>query len=135
MKTAAPRLGTSLAYGRPVAVRPGEVVLAFPKETAFHRSSVAGAGKAQVEKILSAHFGAPTRLRIEDTSALAPTAPPSPAERDVQEKDALQKQIEAQVRGHPAVQAAVQILGGEVEAIQVPRGPGAVPADASEEIS
>ena len=130
-----PRHGKSLGFGRLVALRPGEAVLAFPKEAAFHRATVTGSGRAAVELTLSQHFGRPTRVIDEPSEALCAAAPASFAEEDARQKVNREKGIEAKVRAHPAVRAAMRILGGELEQVQVLEraAPGAADPESSDE--
>lgn len=136
VKKASTRHGASLAFGRLLWIRPGEVAVAFPKEASFHRSTVsAQSGKALVEKVLAEHFGAPTRLVIEEAADVAAAAAPSLAEEEAQSRAAHEKSTDQMVRAHPAVRTALRLLGGEVEHIQVfdrPR-PGAPELEAGEE--
>ncbi len=85
--------------------------------------------------MLSAHFGRPVRLRIEDASANL-EAPLSPAEREAHEKDARDRELGAKVRSHAAVQAALRVLGGEIEQMQLLENERGVPSpDTSDETS
>ena len=117
VRAASPRHGASLAFGRLVRVAPGEVVIAFPPEADFHRSTVSGAGRATIEQVLTTTFGRPTRLVIDN--AAASLAPQSIAEVEAKERAAHERTVEARVRNHPALQSAIRILGGEVEHVQV----------------
>ncbi|MGO8968196.1 MAG: DNA polymerase III subunit gamma/tau [Myxococcaceae bacterium] len=112
------RHAASLAQGRLVALRPGEVVLAYRAESSFHRTTVTGqSGRAAVERLLSEHFGRPTRIVLDD--AAAATSPKSLAEQDAEARAAHEVSTDQTVRGHPAIRAALRILGGELEHIQV----------------
>jgi hypothetical protein len=112
------RHAASLAQGRLVALRKGEVVLAYRPEASFHRTTVTGqSGRATVERLLGEHFGQPTRIVLDD--AAAATAPKSLAEQDAEARAAHEVSTDQSVRGHPAIQAALRILGGELEHIQV----------------
>src|SRR5208282_4311966 len=74
VRAASARHAASLAQGRLVALRPGEVVLAYRPEASFHRTTVTGqSGRAAVERLLAVHFGRPTRIVLDD--AKAATAP------------------------------------------------------------
>ena len=127
LKGQSPRYAKSLAFGRLVALRPGEVALAFPPEAAFHRATCFGSGRPAIEKALGLHFGVPTRLTEE---ALAPGAEPkSLAEEELKDRSDREKGIEAKVRAHPAVRAALRILGGELEHVQVLEQERAVAAE------
>jgi hypothetical protein len=114
------RHGTSLSNGRLLWIRPGEVALAYTRESGLHKSTVtAQSGKALIEKALAEHFGAPTRLVVEEAPELAAAAAPSLAEEEAKSRAAHEKSTDAMVRQHPAVRAALRALGGEVEHIQV----------------
>ncbi len=118
VRAASARHAASLAQGRLVALRPGEVVLAYRPESSFHRTTVTGqSGRAAVEKLLGQHFGRPTRIVLDD--AAAATAPKSLAEQDAEARAAHEVSTDQSVRGHPAIRAALRILGGELEHIQV----------------
>ncbi len=118
VRSASARHAASLAQGRLVALRPGEVVLAYRPESSFHRTTVTGqSGRAAVEKLLGQHFGRPTRIVLDD--AAAATAPKSLAEQDAEARAAHEVSTDQSVRGHPAIRAALRILGGELEHIQV----------------
>ncbi|MBI3182537.1 MAG: hypothetical protein HYZ28_10395 [Myxococcales bacterium] len=114
MREASPRHAKSLAFGRLIALRPGEVALSFPKDAAFHRATVTASGRALLEKTLSEHFGQPTRIVEEEGEA-----EPSLAEEEARDRKARERQAEAEVRAHPAVRSALRILGGEIEYVQV----------------
>jgi hypothetical protein len=113
------RHGASLAFGRLLWIRPGEVGVAYPAAMGFHRTTVtASAGRTIVERALSEHFGRPTRLVVEQ-AVDGVGAALSVAEEDQQNRSAHERSTEGKVRGHPAVRAALKILGGEIEHIQV----------------
>ncbi len=119
VRDGSPRHAKSLSFGRLVGLRPGEVVLAFPKDAAFHRATVTGSGRAAVEQSLGAYFGRPTRIVDEPSDAACAAAPPSFAELDSRARADREKGVEAKVRAHPAVRAALRVLGGEIEHVQV----------------
>jgi hypothetical protein len=112
-------MGASLAFGRLVALRSGEVALAFPKEAAFHRGTVTGTGKPAIEKVLAGYFGRETRLSLDERSDQLAMAAPSPAERDALDRVERTQRIEEAVRNHPAVRASLRILGGQIEHIEI----------------
>lgn len=119
VKAASARHGASLANGRLLFIRTGEVGLYFLPAAGFHRTTVtAQSGRAAVEKALAIYFGAPTRLLVDDTPAGA-AAPPSLAELDAHQRAAREKSTDSDVRNHPAVRAALRLLGGELEHVQV----------------
>jgi hypothetical protein len=118
VRASSARHAASLAQGRLVALRKGEVVLAYRPEASFHRTTVTGqSGRAAVERLLSEHFGQATRILLDD--AAAATAPKSIAEQDAEARAAHEVSTDQTVRGHPAIRAALRILGGELEHIQV----------------
>lgn len=105
-----------MAFGRLVRLSAGEVTLAFPKESAFHRATVTGSGRAAVEQALAEHFGRPTRL-VEATAETQ--APLSIAELEAKGREAREKDVEGKIRSHPAVLATLKRLGGEIEFVRV----------------
>ena len=133
VRTASPRHGKSLAFGRLVRVAPGEVVIGFTSESDFHRTTVSGAGKAIIEQAMSEVTGRPTRLVIDANGAQ--TAPPSIAEEEAKERAAHERSVDYRVRHHPALVSAMRILGGELEHVQVleRERPAVVEADPSDE--
>jgi hypothetical protein len=135
VRSSSPRLGASLAFGRLISLGTSELTLAFSRQSAFHRGIVGGSGRGQIEQMLSAHFGRAVRLRIEDASANS-AAPLSPAELEAQQKDARDRELAARVRANPAVQAALRVLGGEIEQMQPLDSQRAAPLlDTSDETS
>jgi hypothetical protein len=126
------RQGTSLAYARVIAIRPGEIAILFPPGAAFQRSTVMGATKPQVEAALSEHFGRPTKL-VEETSATE--VPLSIAEEEAQGRRTRERDIDSKVKAHPAVRSALRILGGELEHVRVlePEARPAPPPSAAED--
>ncbi|QRK08500.1 DNA polymerase III subunit gamma/tau [Archangium violaceum] len=130
VRTASGRHAKSLACGRLLWIREGEVALAYPPSQGFHKTTVSGSsGRPIVEKALSEHFGRPTKLVVQDcaeadkSAADVPGAPGtgliSIAEQDAQERAAYEKSAEGRVRSHPALRATLKYLGGEIEHIQV----------------
>jgi hypothetical protein len=148
MRSASGRHAKSLASGRLLWIREGEVALAYPPSQGFHKTTVAGgSGRPIVEKALSEHFGRPTKLVVQDCAegdkdtagtGVAAGAPGtgliSIAEEDAQERAAHEKSTEGRVRSHPALRATLKHLGGEIEHIQVyesPARPVAAPSNES----
>lgn len=119
IRAGAPRLGASLAFGRLVELSSKEVVLSFPKDAAFHRTTVDGSARAQIEKLASTHLRRPIQIRIVDSAATGGIASLSPAEEDAKQDAERTKQVEALVRAHPAVNAVLRTLGGEIEHIEI----------------
>lgn len=107
-------------HGRLLELAPGAVTLGFTRAAGFHRTAVSNAtGREVVERALSEHFGQPTRLIIDEGTDRADAAAPSLAESSAQAREAHQRSTGEMVRNHPAVRAALSLLGGEVEHIQV----------------
>ncbi|WP_002626762.1 hypothetical protein [Cystobacter fuscus] len=144
MREASGRHAKSLACGRLLWIREGEVAIAYPPKDGFHKATVSGSGRAIVEKALSEHFGRPTKLVVQDCAegdkAEAANGPGpgagliSLAEQDASERAAYEKSTEGRVRAHPAVRATLKLLGGEIEHIQVydlPVRPVAAPTSES----
>jgi hypothetical protein len=142
VRDASGRHAKSLACGRLLWIREGEVALAYPPSQGFHKTTVAGSsGRPIVEKALSEHFGRPTKLVVQDCAeadkgadaAAAPgTGLVSIAEEDAKERAAYEKSTEGRVRSHPAIRATLKYLGGEIEHIQVydqPARPVAAPTN------
>jgi hypothetical protein len=117
VRQASPRHGKSLAFGRLVRLSAEEVAVAFTADADFHRTTVSGTGKPTVEKALGAHFGRPVRLVVE--AAGAEKLAPSIAEEETRERAEHERSIEGRVRQHPAIKAALRILGGELEHVFV----------------
>jgi len=109
------------------------VVLSFSKEAAFHKSTVAGVARPQIEKLASERLGRPVRIRLVDAAATGRPAPLSPAEEEAKEKADRDKRVADMVRAHPAVSAALEILGGEIEHIEIVQPKSTDQGDASEE--
>ncbi|WNG15278.1 DNA polymerase III subunit gamma/tau [Cystobacter fuscus] len=145
MRQASGRHAKSLACGRLLWIREGEVAIAYPPKDGFHKATVSGSGRAIVEKALAEHFGRPTKLVVQDCAegdkaaegAVGPetgTGLISLAEQDASERAAYEKSTEGRVRAHPAVRATLKLLGGEIEHIQVydlPVRPVAAPTSES----
>ncbi|MFE8601096.1 DNA polymerase III subunit gamma/tau [Archangium violaceum] len=138
VRDASGRHAKSLACGRLLWIREGEVAIAYTPKDGFHKTTVAGgAGRTIVEKALSEHFGRPTKLLVQDISeneAQQSTGSSliSIAQEDAQERAAYEKSTEGRVRGHPAIRATLKFLGGEIEHIQVydqPARPVAAPTN------
>lgn len=127
VRRASPRQGASLAFSRLLWIRPGEVAIAFQPAHGFHKATVVTASsKAAIEQCFAQHFGRPTVLKIEtlpstEGAANVAVALPGPsiAEQEQEVRRRRDQETEATVRTHPAVRAALKLLGGEIEHIQV----------------
>ncbi len=137
VREASGRHAKSLACGRLLWIREGEVAIAYTPKDGFHKTTVAGGGgRTIVEKALSEHFGRPTKLVVQDCAENEAPGPGagfiSIAQEDAQERAAHEKSTEGRVRGHPAIKATLKFLGGEIEHIQVydqPARPVAAPSN------
>ena len=125
VRDASGRHAKSLACGRLLWIREGEVALAYLPKDGFHKTTVvSGTGRTTVEKALSEHFGRPTKLVVQDAAESegaegSGLALISLAEQDASERAAYENSTEGRVRNHPSVRAALKHLGGEIEHIQV----------------
>ncbi len=114
-----PRHSASLKQARLLSLREGEVGVAFRADASFHRTTVSGqSGRPVVERLLSVHFGRPTRLVVDETAGAA-TGGKSLAEIDTEARAEHERATGQSVRNHPAILATLRILGGELEHIQV----------------
>ncbi len=114
-----PRHSASLKQARLLFLRDGEVGIAFRPDASFHRTTVLGqSGRPLVERLLSTHFGCPTRLVLDETPGAA-AAGKSVAEMDAEARAEHERATGQSVRNHPAILATLRILGGELEHIQV----------------
>jgi DNA polymerase III subunit tau-like protein len=117
--TESPRHSASLKQARLLSIREGEVVIAFRGDAGFHRTTVTGqSGRPVVERLLSVHFGRPTRL-VLDEAAGAAAGGKTIAELDAEARAEHERATGQSVRNHPAILATLRILGGELEHIQV----------------
>lgn len=105
-----------MSFAHVFALRPGEVSLSFSREAAFHQATVTGSGRPNVERALSDHFGRPTRLALKNGADPGETGF-CLADEEQQDRTAREKSLEAKVHAHPAVRAALRVLGGQVEQV------------------
>jgi hypothetical protein len=136
VKAEGARQGASLAHARLLAVRAGSVTVGFTKEAGFHRVTVTSpASKALIERALSQHFGQAIALQVDPADLPAEATGPSLAEQDAHARAEHERSTGGKVREHPAVRAALRLLGGEIEHIQVleKERPQATAPDAPEE--
>jgi len=114
-----PRHSASLKQARLLYLRDGEVGVAYRGDASFHRATVSGqSGRPVVERLLSVHFGRPTRLVVDETAGAA-AGGKSVAELDAEARAEHERATGQSVRNHPAILATLRILGGELEHIQV----------------
>ncbi|HEY1417592.1 MAG TPA: DNA polymerase III subunit gamma/tau, partial [Myxococcaceae bacterium] len=114
-----PRHAASLKHARLLHLRDGEVGIGFRGDAGFHRTTVTGqSGRPVVERLLSTHFGRPTRLVVDETAG-AGGGVKTLAEIDTEARAEHERATGQSVRNHPAILATLRILGGELEHIQV----------------
>jgi hypothetical protein len=119
IRLANPRLGKSLSFGRLVSLGLGDARLAFPPDAGFHRATVFGHSRAELESVLTQHFGEKIRLVEEKSDAAFQAAPKSVAEQEASAKATRERDIEQRVRENPAVLSVLRVLGGTLEHVQV----------------
>ena len=106
-----------LSEGRLAWLRDGQVALGFTPDKDFHRAQLAGGdARKQAEELLAAWFGRATSLVVQ---AAAADAPESVADEERRARDARARQLRGEAREHPAVLAALSVLGGEIDDITV----------------
>ena len=96
-----------------------EARLAFPTDAGFHRATVFGSGRAEIEGLLSRQLGERVRLTEEKSEAAFTAAPRSVAETEADAKSTRERGIEARVRANPAVLSVLRMLGGSLEHVQI----------------
>lgn len=119
VRLANPRIGKSLSFARLIGLVNGEAQLAFPTDAGFHRATVFGHARAELEGHIGKHLGAPTKLVEVKSDAAFAQAGRSVAEQEANEKATREKNIEAKVRANPAVLSVLKVLGGTLEHVQV----------------
>ncbi|MBL8952030.1 MAG: DNA polymerase III subunit gamma/tau [Myxococcaceae bacterium] len=119
VRLANPRIGKSLSYARMISLTDGEARLAFPTDAGFHRATVFGHARVELEAALTKHLGGATKLVEEKSDAAWQQAPRSVAEQEADAKATRERAIEAKVRANPAVLSVLKVLGGNLEHVQV----------------
>ncbi len=119
IRNANPRLGKSLSYGRLVSLGAGDARLAFPTDAGFHRATVFGHARAELEAVLTQHLAEKIHLVEEKSEAAYLAANRSVAEQETHAKLTRERDIEAKVRENPAVLSVLRVLGGSLEHVQV----------------
>lgn len=106
-----------LSEGRLSWLRDGQVALGYTPANDFHRSQLAGGTfRQQAEELLSSWFGRRTSLVVQSAAA---DAPESVADQERRARDARARRLRDEAREHPAVLAALSVMGGEIDDIQV----------------
>jgi hypothetical protein len=119
IRLANPRIGKSLSFARLVSLGLGEAKLAFPSDAGFHRATVFGHARAELESVLTQHFGEKIKIGEEKSEAAFQAAPKSVAEVEANAKATRERDIEQRVRENPAVLSVLRVLGGTLEHVQV----------------
>jgi hypothetical protein len=132
VRTALPRHGKSLSFARVVSLAPGEARVSFGSANSFHRATVFGPQKKDIEKLLSEALAAPHQLVEETSQKLWQDAPRSIAELEADDRATREKDIDGKARDSAAVRSIIKYLGGTIEHIQVldppaPEEPTAAP--------
>ncbi|MBI5542604.1 MAG: hypothetical protein HY901_01855 [Deltaproteobacteria bacterium] len=109
-------VASALAHGRVLILAPGMVRLGYGAADGMYRKQ-AERGQKDAEAILSRLLDQPTGLVFESVTAQDTTQ--SMAEEDDEREKAREAQLTRQGREHPAVLAAMKILGATVEHVKV----------------
>lgn len=119
VRVALPRLGKSLSFGRMVAIKDGEVRVAFARDAGFHRATVFGSSKGEIEAAISQKLGTKLRLVEEKADGAFEGAGRSVAESEAEAKFSRERSLDAKLRQSPAVLSVLKVLGGSIEHVQV----------------
>lgn len=128
-----PRLGKSLTYARLISLSPSEARLAFPSDAGFHRATVFGHARTELQNLLGQHLGQTVQMVEEKSAEVFASASKSVAEQESHDKANRERNIESKVRQNSAVQSVMRVLGGTLEHVQVlepaPKDEGAASAE------
>jgi hypothetical protein len=132
VRTALPRHGKSLSFARLVSLTPGEARVSFGAANSFHRATVFGPQKKDLEKLMTEALGGQHQLTEEPSQKLWQDAPRSIAELEADDRATREKDIGGKARDSSAVRSILKHLGGSIEHIQVldapaPEEPSAAP--------
>src|SRR5262249_18821333 len=94
IRLANPRLGKPPSFGRLVSLGLGDARLAFPTDAGFHRATVFGHARTELESVLTQHFGEKVRLVEEKSDAVFAAAAKSVAELEATAKATRERDIE-----------------------------------------
>jgi hypothetical protein len=125
VRTAFPRHGKSLSFARLISISPGEVRVSFGSANSFHRATVLGSARLDVEKILTQVLGSPHKLAEELSQEAWTNAPRSIAELEADDRMMRERNIDGRARDSDAVKSILKYLGGNVEHVQVLDAPAA----------
>jgi hypothetical protein len=110
-------LASALAHGRVLSIVKGAVRLGFGPSDGMFRRQVERAQK-EAEAAIAHVLGAPAGLVLETVTAAEAPAP-SLAEEETERTRVREEKAVRESREHPAVLAAMKLLGGVVEHIRV----------------
>lgn len=115
IEDASPRLAGIFALAKPLRVDEAEIVLGFDEGS--YELDQARERADELARFASSRRGAPVRVRVEAARAAAP-APPSVAQVEQARRDADRERRKQEALDHPAVRAAVEMLGGDVREVK-----------------
>jgi DNA polymerase-3 subunit gamma/tau len=120
VERSSPQIANALKQAVLLALTEGEISLRVPPGMAF--SSI-DRRRAEVEAAFAHFFGRPVRLSLAQGAAAAPSPgepamPQSLAAAEQAEREARSARVRANAQGHPNIQEAAKILGGEVTKIE-----------------
>jgi DNA polymerase-3 subunit gamma/tau len=113
-----PMIASLLEDARPLAVGPGLLELGYAPNS-FHFTALnTPSTLADLTALAKAHFGAETSIRLKSLVGGAQGGAPSIAEKKSRELAEQARQLEDAARSNPAVQAAIDIFGGELGKVE-----------------
>jgi hypothetical protein len=107
-----------------IGISPGDVRVSYGHAHSFHRATVFGTARADVEKVLTRVLGGPHRLAEETNQKLWADAPRSIAELEADDRAVRERSIDGRARDSDAVRSILKHLGGNIEHVQVLDAPG-----------
>jgi DNA polymerase-3 subunit gamma/tau len=110
-----PRLGAAFSLGRPIRVSETEAVLGFPPDS--FALEQARSLRGELEEFLTGALRRPVTVRLEPLGADA-AGGPSVAEQEDQRRSQEAEHRRGAAVEHPAVRAAVEVLGAEIREVK-----------------
>jgi DNA polymerase III subunit gamma/tau len=113
-----PLIGSMLEHGSLLHMALPVIEIGFASGS-FHLEQVKDEGNlALLNELAKGYFGAAVAVRVTAVAASQQQVPPSLAEtRQAQEAD-RRRQLEGDARAHPAVQAVLEVFGGEIHEVR-----------------
>jgi DNA polymerase-3 subunit gamma/tau len=111
-----PALASVLEHGRPIKFGPDGVEIGYVEGTFYWESARETENREQIIKVLGDHFAQPVVLSFSTINEEQKKSA-SLAQVDQQKAEDRYAEIKESAMGHPAVQGAVSILGGEVKEV------------------